>query len=148
MVSAIIPSSREQDYLVTKEIAVLIIQSCTCIKPFTRNDSLMKHINKGRCRTQGVPCNECGRFFKSSWYLKRHLHVHEPKNVYKCENCKKTYFRRKSYLKHKCVNDILHINVSSLTNRENVAEHHLPSDIEQSSIDKIDMNQMKMWKSK
>ena len=111
----------------------------TCIKTFTRNDSLMKHINKGRCRPQGFfPCNECEKIFKSSWYLKRHLHVHEPKNVYKCENCKKTYFRRKSYLKHKWVNDILHINVSSLTNRENVAEHHLPSDIEQSSIDEID----------
>ena len=95
-----------------------------CLKRFTCRDSLLKHIQKGRCKSDAT-YNQCEKVFKSPWYLKRHLKVHSKKKVWSCCVCIKSYKKEDHYFKHiysheECVPDI--INIDHLTH--NLVDDH------------------------
>lgn len=77
----------------------------TCGKNFGRKDTLLKHINKKRCKgpepSKTHDCEECGKKFQRPSHLRRHMVVHE-RPEFSCETCGRS-FKRKDFLEnHDC----------------------------------------------
>ena len=65
-----------------------------CLKFFTRNSDVKAHILRVHCGDRRYPCTMCGKRFKESTHLRKHLYTHTGKFiiVYKIEYIRLYYF--------------------------------------------------------
>lgn len=52
-----------------------------CLKLFTRNSDVKAHILRVHCGDRRYPCTMCGKRFKESTHLRKHLYTHTGKGV-------------------------------------------------------------------
>ncbi|XP_031356771.1 zinc finger protein 62 homolog [Photinus pyralis] len=70
-----------------------------CNKSFLTREKFTRH--NYYSHTEGkVPCEVCGKLFKSMWYLKAHSVVHQSHSV-ECDICNRTFKHAKSLGQHK-----------------------------------------------
>ena len=53
-----------------------------CLKFFTRNSDVKAHILRVHCGDRRYPCTMCGKRFKESTHLRKHLYTHTGKSVF------------------------------------------------------------------
>ena len=64
-----------------------------CLKLFTRNSDVKAHILRVHCGDRRYPCTMCGKRFKESTHLRKHLYTHTGlclfgfKNIFSYLNC-------------------------------------------------------------
>jgi KRAB domain-containing zinc finger protein len=76
--------------------------SCAlCNKKFTNSSNLSTH--KGLCgvKTQPEKCQNCGKRFKASRYLKEHMKLHTSQDYLVCDVCGEHYSSRGGLYNHK-----------------------------------------------
>ena len=54
-----------------------------CLKLFTRNSDVKAHILRVHCGDRRYPCTMCGKRFKESTHLRKHLYTHTGKKIRK-----------------------------------------------------------------
>ena len=52
-----------------------------CLKLFTRNSDVKAHILRVHCGDRRYPCTMCGKRFKESTHLRKHLYTHTGKSI-------------------------------------------------------------------
>ena len=52
-----------------------------CLKLFTRNSDVKAHILRVHCGDRRYPCTMCGKRFKESTHLRKHLYTHTGKSM-------------------------------------------------------------------
>ena len=52
-----------------------------CLKLFTRNSDVKAHILRVHCGDRRYPCTMCGKRFKESTHLRKHLYTHTGKST-------------------------------------------------------------------
>ena len=70
--------------------------SCACRHPGHQNVSKTNHTNEDRA----FMCEVCGKAFRSSTHLKRHVEIHTGKNKYQCHLCLRFLNRKDQLKKH------------------------------------------------
>ena len=56
-----------------------------CLKLFTRNSDVKAHILRVHCGDRRYPCTMCGKRFKESTHLRKHLYTHTGKKIRKLD---------------------------------------------------------------
>ncbi|XP_014212033.1 zinc finger protein 525-like [Copidosoma floridanum] len=81
-----------------------------CESAFARKSLIIKHIRANH-GIDSNRCETCGKFFSTKSSLDSHKVIHTGLlNIYKCDKCDKSYYKKRSLARHACkvINDAQH----------------------------------------